>query len=348
MQAFGAERRGFVRAGATLLVGLAAARAAAQGKPEKSRVAIAVEGRASFAFLPLTIAERLGYFAAEGLEVEVVDVGGPLRVSHVGPDGVGDVVGGSFGHTIEWQSRGLFFRGFVLLGRAPQVALGISTRTMTGFKSVTDLKGRKIGLPASAPMAAMVASLVLARSGLLPKQVLIQEFPTSAAAVTALRQGHLDAICATEPVLSMLESRNELRVIADTRTLKGTQEVFGGAMPGASLFAAQEFLQRNPNTVQALVNATVHALKWLQTAGPSDIIKVVPDPYLLGDRGLYLASFNKVREAFAVDGLISDDGVRTAIRAVGRGDDQVKAEKIDPLRTYTNEFARRAKDKFRA
>ncbi|MEO6625994.1 MAG: ABC transporter substrate-binding protein [Burkholderiaceae bacterium] len=348
MQAFGAERRSFVRAGAWIVAGLAAARAGAQGKPEKSRVVIAVEGRATFAFLPLTIAERLGYFAAEGLEVEMVDVGGPLRASHGGPDGLGDVVGGSFGHTIDWQSRGMFFRGFVLLGRAPQIALGVSTRTMTRFKSVVDLKGRKIGLPASAPMAAMVAGLVLARFGLSPKEVHFQEFPNSAATVAAMRAGQIDAISATEPVLSMLESRNELRVIADTRTLKGTQEVFGGAMPGASLFAAQEFLQRNPNTVQALVNGTVHALKWLQTAGPSDIIKVVPDPYLLGDRGLYLASFNKVREAFAVDGLISDDGVRTAVRAVGRNDELIKTERIDPLRTYTNEFARRAKDKYRA
>jgi len=33
-------------------------------------------------------------------------------------------------------------------------------------------------------------------------------------------------------------------------------------------------------------------------SGPSDIIKTVPEAYLLGDRALYLAAFNKVREAF--------------------------------------------------
>ncbi len=348
MQAFGSERRKFVRAGAWVAAGFATARAPAQGKPEKPRLSIAVEGRATFAYLPLTIAERLGYFGAEGLEVEVLDVGGQLRPSHVGADGLADVVGGAFAHTIEWQPRGAVVRGFVLLGRTPQIALGVSTRTMAGFKSVADLRNRKIGLPASVPLASMLASLVLARGGLAMGDVHFQEFPSATAAATAMRAGQIDAIIATEPVLSMLESRNELRLIADTRTLKGTQEVFGGAMPGASLFAAQEFLQRHPNTVQALVNGTVHALKWLQTAGPSDIIKVVPDPYLLGDRGLYLASFNKVREAFAVDGLISDEGVRTAIRAVGRTDNSFNAERIDPLRTYTNEFARRAKEKFRA
>jgi len=341
-------RRSFVRAGALAMAGLAGAPLRAQPKPEKPRVVIAVEGRSSFSYLPLTIAERLGYFAAEGLDVEMVDVGGALRLGQFGADGLGDVVGGSFDHTIESQSRGLFFRSFVLLGRAPQVALGVSARNLAGYKTAADLRGRKIGIPAAAPMASMVATLVLARAGLTPKDVSFVELTSPGAAVAAVRMGQVDAISATEPVISMLESRNELRLVADTRTLKGTQEVFGGAMPAATLFAPPEFLQRHPNTVQALANATVHALKWLQTAGPSDIIKAVPDPYLLGDRGLYLASFNKVREAIALDGLISDEAARTALRAVVQLDGSIRPDRIDLAKTYTNDFARKAKDKFRA
>ncbi|HVE53163.1 MAG TPA: ABC transporter substrate-binding protein, partial [Ramlibacter sp.] len=38
----------------------------AQGKVEKSKVAIAVGGKAAFYYLPLTISEQLGYFKAEG------------------------------------------------------------------------------------------------------------------------------------------------------------------------------------------------------------------------------------------------------------------------------------------
>ena len=74
----------------------------------------------------------------------------------------------------------------------------------------------------------------------------------------------------------------------------------------------------------------------------------MPEAYLSGDRGLYLASFNKVREAIAVDGLIPDEGVRTALRALARLDGSIKTDKIDLARTFTNEFSRKAKDKFRA
>ena len=97
-----------------------------------------------------------------------------------------------------------------------------------------------------------------------------------------------------------------------------------------------------------MVNAIVHGLKWLQTAGPSDIIKTVPEAYMLGDRALYLASFNKVREAISLDGIMSDEGPRTALKALASFDASIKTEKIDLGQSYTNDFARRAKQKFRA
>jgi NitT/TauT family transport system substrate-binding protein len=152
----------------------------------------------------------------------------------------------------------------------------------------------------------------------------------------------------TEPVMTMLEQKGEVKIISDTRTLKGTQEVFGGPMPACCLYAPVEFIDRNPNTCQALANAVVHSLKWLQTAGPSDIIKTVPEGYLLGDRALYLASFNKVREAIALDGMLPEEGARTALKALATFDPTLNADRISLGRTYTNDFARRAKEKFKA
>ena len=344
----GRGRRLWLTAGALAWAGVLPRAATAQAKPEKPRVMIAVEGRASFSYLPLTLAERLGFFAAEGLEVETVDVGNSLRATQLGTEALPDVLGGSFEQTIQWQGKNQYFREFVLLARAPQVAIGISPRTMASYKTPADLKGRRFGVPATGTAGAMVASMVVLRSGLSLSDLHFVELATPAAALAAVRGGQVDVISHTEPVIGLLEGRAEVRIIADTRTLKGTLSVFGGPMPAASLYAAQEFIQRYPHTVQALTNSIVHALKWLQTAGPGDLIKVVPDSYLLGDRGLYLSSFNRIREAIAVDGLISDDGVRTALRVAARLDPSLKVDKIDVDRTFTNEFARRAKDRFRA
>ncbi|MFM9999486.1 MAG: ABC transporter substrate-binding protein, partial [Burkholderiaceae bacterium] len=167
-------------------------------------------------------------------------------------------------------------------------------------------------------------------------------------AVAALRSGQVDAISHMETAISMLEQKGELRIVADTRTLKGTQELFGGPMPAACLYATAAYLQKNAQTAQALANAVVRALKWLQTAGPSDIIKVSPESYFLGDRGLYLASFNKVRETIALDGLIPEEGARTALRTVAALDNAFKLAEVNLARSFTNDFAKLAKKRFGA
>jgi NitT/TauT family transport system substrate-binding protein len=320
----------------------------AQARPEKSSVAIAVGGKASFYYLPLTLAEQLGYFKAEGLDVEISDFAGGARALQAVVGGSADVVSGAYEHTINLQNKGQIFQAFVLQGRAPQIAMGVSTKTMAGYKSVADLKGKRIGVTAPGSSTNMMANLVLARAGLKASDVSFIGVGTAAGALSAMRSGQIDAISNIDPVMTMLEQKGDVRIISDTRTLKGTLEVFGGPMPAACLYAPLEFVQKNPNTVQALTNAIVHGLKWLQTAGPSDIIKTVPESYLLGDRGLYLASFNKVRESIALDGLFPEDGGKTALRALASFDNTLKADKIDLPKTFTNQFARRAKDRFKA
>lgn len=194
----------------------------------------------------------------------------------------------------------------------------------------------------------MVANLILSRAGIKPGDVSFVGVGTAAGALAAFRSGQIDAMSNTDPVMTMLEQKGEIRIIADTRTLKGTVDVFGGSMPAGCLYAPVDFVQKNPNTVQALTNAIVRSLKWLQTAGPSDIVKTVPEAYLLGDRALYLAAFDKVREAISLDGVLSDEGPRTALRTLASFDPTIKADKIDLSMTYTNTFARKAKERFKA
>ena len=342
------SRRTFASGLALTAVTLAVPALRAQSKLEKSKIALSVGGKASFYYLPLTISEQLGYFKSEGLDVEISDFAGGARALQAVVGGSADVCSGAFEHTINLQSKNQMFQAFVLQGRAPQIAFGVSTKTLPNYRSISDLKGKKIGVSAPGSSTNMVANLVLSRGGLQGSDVSFIGVGTSAGALAAMRSGQIDAMSNIDPVMTMLEQKGEVRIISDSRTIKGTMDVFGGMMPAACLYAPIEFIQKHPNTCQALTNAIVHGLKWLQTAGPSDIIKTVPETYLLGDRALYLASFGKVRESIAIDGLIPEDGPRTALRALSSFDPSIKSEKIDLAKTYTNEFARRAKERFNA
>ena len=341
------SRRRFVTAALAAAGATAAPALRAQGRPEKARVSIAVGGKAAFHNLPLTIAESLEYFEIEGLHVDIVDHAGSAQALQAVVAGAADVASVAFEHTIQLQARRQYFQSFVLQGRAPQIAMGVSMRAVPLYRSVADLRGKRIGVTSAGSSTHMVASLVLAKAGVRPAEVQFVPVGHSAGALQALRSGQVDALCNVDPVMTTLEQKGEVRVIVDTRSMKGTQEVFGGPMPAACLLAPAEFVQKHPVVCQALANGIVHGLKWLQTAGPSDIIKTVPEGYLLGDRALYLASFNKVREAIAIDGLMPDDGPRTALRALATFEPAVKAERIDLARTFTNDFARRAKEKYK-
>jgi NitT/TauT family transport system substrate-binding protein len=342
------SRRTFTVGAALAAAAVAAPSLRAQPRLEKSKLSLAVGGKSAFYYLPLTISEQLGYFKAEGLDVEISDFAGGAKALQALMGGSADIVNGAYEHTINMQVRNQFIQEFVLMGRAPQISMGVSTKAVPNYKGPADLRGKKIGVSAPGSSTNMVANLVLSRAGVKASDVSFVGVGTSSGAIAAMRAGQIDAISNTDPIMTMLEQKGEVKIISDTRTLKGAQDVFGGTMPAACLYTRADFIKANPNTCQALANAVVRGLKWLQTAGPSDIIKTVPESYLLGDRALYLASFNKIREAIALDGMLPEDGPKTALRALASFEPEVHPQKIDLAKTYTNEFARRAKDKFKA
>ena len=340
-------RRSFITA-ALLTAGIHHLPTRAQSKLEKTKVSLAVDGEAALYHLPLTIADQLGYFKAEGLEVEISDLEGSIRSPQTMSGSAPDVFAGAFENTIHGQTKGQLFQSFVLQGRAPQIALGVSTHNLPGYRVLADLRGKKIGISAWGAPSHMVANVVLAQAGIGPGEVQFVGIGSAGGALWAVRSGQIDAICNNDPVMGMLEQKSDIKIVSDTRTLKGAFNVFGGTMPAACVYAPLDFIRKHPNTVQALTNAVVHALKWLQTAGPSDIVKRVPESYFLGDRAVYLAAFNNIREAISPDGLLPEGGPQTAWKALGSFDPLVKAARINLDKTYTNDFARRAKNRFRA
>ncbi len=342
------RRRTLAAVAAWAAVSVAAPALWAQPRPEKTKISIAVGGKAAFRNLPLIIAEQLGYFKAEGLEVDIRDFAGDSQALAATETGSADVVSGAYENTITLKARGHHFQAFVLQGRSPGIAIGISVKAVPQYRTIGDLRGKRIGVAALDSSTHRVAQLILSRAGLKADDVSYVGVGTAADALTAFRTGQIDALSTVDPAMTLLEQRGEIRIIADTRTLKGSAEVFGGVMPAGCLYAPLDFVKNNPQTVQALTNAIVHSLKWLQTAGPSDIIKVVPEAYLLGDRAVYLAAFNKVRQAISPDGVIPEEGPQTAARALVRFDSAVKLNNIDLGKTYTNEFAVKAKQRFNA
>ena len=292
------------------------------------------------------MAEQKGFFKDEGLEVEIVDFAGGARALQAVVGGSADVVSGAFEHNINMQAKGQPMRAFVLQGRAPQIVLAVSNKTMPNYKSVADLKGKKIGVTAPGSSTNIMANFVLAKNGLKPADVSFVGVGASQGAVAALRSGQIDAISNLDPVMTILARSNDIKIVSDTRDVAEADKVFGGPMPAATLYAPVAFIDKNPNTVQALTNAIVRANKWIQQAGPSDIVKAVPEAYLLGDRAVYIDAFLKAKPALSPDGMIPEAGPATALRALQSVDPAMLNAKIDLKSVYTNDFVKKANAKY--
>ena len=337
------QRRSFVVAGTALVALPSFLRAQAVEKP---KVTLAVGGKNLLYYLPLTIAESLGYFKTEGLEVTIADFAGGSRALQAMIGGSADVVSGAFEHTINMQVKGQRLRAFVLEGRAPQIVLGVNPKTMPDFKNVAELKGKKLGVTAPGSSTNVLANFVLGKAGLKPGEVSIVGVGAGSGAVAAMRAGQIDAISNLDPVITLLSRSGDLKIVSDTRVVAEADRIFGGPMPAACLYAPQSFIEKNPATVQALANAIVRADKWIQAAGARDIIKAVPESYLLGDRAVYVDAFLAAKGALSVDGVFPEAGAETARRALASIDPEIAGAKIDLEAIYTNDFVKRANAKY--
>lgn len=335
---------------ATAATSLAGWPARAQMRPHtpRVRVVVAVDSRSSLCYLPLTIADRLGFFTIEGLDLQVRELPNTAQAAQVVLANEAQVLCGPFGSTLYLQARGQWLKSFVLQSRAPHLVFGVSKRSLGRYRGPQDLRGKTIGVMALGSASQRVSRLVLQRAGVDDSEIRFVPLPQPQAAVAALRNGQIDAICHSDLAITELEQGGDLRVVADLRTLRGSTDLFGGPWASSCLSAPSAFVDANAPQIQALANGLVHGLKWLQTAGPSDLIKAVPEAYFQGDRALYLAAFSRAREAWSPDGLMPEGAPATVSRALGSLPEAGGFGQLELAQTFTNEFARKAKAKFKA
>ncbi len=310
------------------------------------KVRIAVGGKALYYYLPISIAERLGYFKDEGIDVEIIDFQGGSKSLQAVVGGSADVVSGAFEHTISMQTRGQAMRAFVLQGRAPQVVFAVNNKTMPNYKTLADLKGKKIGVTAPGSSSQVLANFVLARAGIKPSDVSFVGVGASSAAVAAIRSGQIDAFTNLDPVIAQLQQDNLLKIVSDTRVVEESDAIFGGPMIAGCLYAPEKFIKNRPEDVQAIANAVVRADHWLATATADDIVKTVPESYFMGNKAIYIEGFLKNRPALSRDGLFPEGAPAISLKALQSVNPKMANVKVDLEATYTNEFAAKANKKY--
>jgi NitT/TauT family transport system substrate-binding protein len=334
------SRRTFTLAAAGML---AAPRLAfGQAAPEKAKLVLGVGGKALLYYLPLTIAEQKGYFKEQGLDVEITDFGGGAKALQSLIGGSADIVTGAYEHTLRMQHKGQDVRALIELGRFPAIVVAVKKDLVGKVKTAADLKGLKIGVTAPGSSTNMLAQFAMVKAGLQPADAAFIGVGTGAGAVAAMKKGEIDAISNLDPVISKLESDGDAVAIIDTRTEAGTRALFGGTNPAACLYAKGDFIDKNPETCQRLVNAFHKALKWMASAGPDEIAGAVPEAFFLGDKGVYLKSLAAVKDSYSKNGIISEEGHKSIQDMLVSLDKEMAGANIPRAKTFVEKFVAKA------
>lgn len=312
------------------------------GAPERPRVTLAVGGKSLVVYLPLTVAEQLGYFADEGLDVRIEDFKGGSAALKALLGGSADLVVGYFDHIVRLQAQERDLVGVALMGKYPGLVLGVRTELAEKVKTPADLKGLKVGVTKPGSSTHYFVSYLLTREGLKPGDVAVIGVGGGSSAIAAVERGQVDAISHVEPVITTLETRGRMKVLVDTRNKEGTEAVFGGPYPAATLYTHRSFVEKNPETTQRLVNAIVRALQWMQGKSAEEVVAIMPKAYYQNDPELYTEIVRNSLGMFSENGRFPEEGPDTAYKVLAMFDEKLAAAEVDLAKTYTNAFVERA------
>src|SRR6266849_3942388 len=309
---------------------------------EKPQLTLGVGGKTALYYLPLTICERLGYFKEQGLDIAINDFRGGAQSLQALVGGSVDVVTGAYEHTIRMQAKGQDITSVIELGRFPGIVVGRRKDKAQTYKSAADLKGAKIGVTAPGSSTNFFVMYLMSKAGLKPTDASYIGVGIGASAVAAMKKGEIDALSNVDPMITKLQQDGDIKIIADSRTEEGTRAIFGGSNPAAVLYLKQDFIDRNPRTTQALVNAFYKTLKWLEQATPEQIAATVPEDYFLGDKPLYMAAVKANKPVYSLTGVIPAAGMKSAADMLLAFDDELKDAKVDPAKTFDDRFVKKA------
>src|SRR6266446_6901338 len=309
---------------------------------EKKQLTLAVGGKTALYYLPLTICERLGYFKEQGLDVTINDFRGGAQSLQALVGGSVDVVTGAYEHTIRMQAKGQDIKAVIELGRFPGIVVALRKDKAAGYTSAADLKGMKIGVSAPGSSTNFFVMYLMSKAGLKPTDAAYIGVGIGPSVIAAIKRGDIDAVSNLDPMMTKLEMDGDIKVVADTRTEEGTRAIFGGSNPAAVLYVRQDFIDKNPATVQALVNAFYKTLKWLERASPEQVAATVPEEYWLGDKALYMAAVKASKPAYSLDGVIPAAGMRSTNDMLIAFDEELKGANVDLARTFDDRFVKKA------
>lgn len=306
------------------------------------KITLMVGGYEKQIYLPAKLAERLGYFKDEGLDVELLNEASGVDAENEMLAGAVQGVVGFYDHCVDLQSKGKYVQSVVQLSRVPgEVELVSSTQSQ--IKTMADLRGKNLGVTGLGSSTNFLTQFLMVKAGVPVGDFTSLPVGAGSTFIMAMQQDKIQAGMTTEPTITRLLKTGRARVLVDLRTPEKTLAALGGLYPAASLYMPNDWVQKNKPKVQKLANAFVKTLRYISTHSSAEIAAKMPRDFYAGDPEGYVQALTDGKGMFTVDGVMPQGGPETVLSVLSAFSKNVKGKKVDLSRTYTTEFVSQVK-----
>lgn len=310
---------------------------------QDSNIRLMVGGIEKQVYLPAKLAEQLGYFSEEGVNVELLSEPSGVNAEDELLAGAVQGVVGFYDHTIYLQARGRAVQSVIQLMLVPGEMLLVSSAMSEKIRSPADFRGKTLGVTGIGSSTHFLTQYLALSNGVKANEYKVFPAGSGNRFMDALKQGKIDAGMTTEPTASRLISTGEAHMLVDLRSPEETQKILGGPYPGSSLYMQTAWIDGHRLQVQKLVNALMRSLAYIQTHTATEIAAVMPESYYAGDKQTYISTLAASKAMYTADGLMPAAGPPTVLKLLSVVLPVVRRQTINLSQTYTTEFVEAAK-----
>lgn len=286
---------------------------------------------------PGYLAQWLGFYRAEGLEISISQIAGASKVLEAVVGDSADVGGGVYEQTIQMAAEGRAIVSLISFLRSPNFAL---VALPVRVKSIADLRGKTVGVSSPGSPSQFYLNRVLTSAGLHASDVSTVAVGMGSTAMASLEHQQVDAAMLFGSAITALQSRRpDFVLLVDTRTQDGLRKVFGVEnYPASCLLARADWLKANPEAARRMASAVLKSLAWIREHSPEEILAQVPAEFRVGDSAAELEAIRLAKPLYSLDGRIEASSAQAVRGVLAESLDRVRDANIDLSKTYTNEY----------
>jgi len=329
-------------AGIAILAGCGSTPSSTGGSVQTISLKVMVGGLSKQIYLPNMLAQQLGYFKDQHLDVTMIDEGSGQASEDEVLAGNVDAGSGAYVHPMVLNAAGKKIETICQFGIAPGEAEVIDARKAGSIKSPNDLQGKNLGVTELGSGTHTLTLSILGKAGIDPTKEHFVAVGAGDTFIAAIDHQTIDGGMTTEPTISRLTSSGKGKVLVDLRTPESTRAALGGDYPFIGIFAKNDWVNSNKDAAQRLVNAYVKTLKYIHSHTAAEIAAKMPADYYAGNQALYVNALQNQISIFGTDCKMPAGGPETVMKIQQAYVPSFKGKTANLSETYTNEFASKA------